>query len=142
MDSVNQQAQGLIRKADAANRQAIENSNGDLNKHWSDLAEDLKKRRDSLQNLADNWDQLEDKLHALEKAIERLEDKFRHVDSVVRSRRHLEETKNVIQVRNVIYLTIFYFGWLRRFIIYRTLTLAKTTYLTCFGCFRGTGFVL
>lgn len=98
MDSVNQQAQGLIRKADAANRQAIESSNGDLNKQWSDLAEDLKKRRESLQNLADNWDQLEDKLHALEKALERLEDKFRHVDSVVRSRRHLEETKNVIQV--------------------------------------------
>ncbi|KAL5279677.1 hypothetical protein ACFFRR_003964 [Megaselia abdita] len=57
--------------------------------------EQIKPELDS--NLADNWDQLEDKLHALEKALERLEDKFRHVDSVVRSRRHLEETKNVIQ---------------------------------------------
>lgn len=100
MDSVNQQAQGLIRKADAGNRQAIENSNADLNKSWSDLLDELKKRRDSLHNLAENWNQLEDKLHSLEKSIERLEDKFRHVDSVVRSRRHLEETKNVIQVCN------------------------------------------
>lgn len=98
----NQQAQGLIRQADARNRQLIEQDNAELNRLWNELIKGLETRRDSLQSIAVRWDEFENHLHSWEKAISRLEDKFRNVDPVVRSRRHLEDTKNAIQV-NVYY---------------------------------------
>ncbi|XP_070067953.1 muscle-specific protein 300 kDa isoform X15 [Drosophila takahashii] len=94
---VNQQAQSLIRQADARNRQLIEQDNAGLNRSWQDLVRSLEQRRDNLQQLAEHWDGFENSLHAWEKAIGRLEDKFRNVDPTVRSRRHLEDTKNAIQ---------------------------------------------
>lgn len=61
----------------------------------------LEQRRDNLQQLAEHWDGFENGLHGWEKALGRLEDKFRNVDPTVRSRRHLEDTKNAIQVSAV-----------------------------------------
>lgn len=95
---VNQQAQALIRQADARNRQLIEQDNAALNRLWQDLVRSLEQRRDNLQQLAEHWDGFENSLHAWEKALGRIEDKFRNVDPTVRSRRHLEDTKNAIQV--------------------------------------------
>lgn len=95
---VNQQAQALIRQADARNRQLIEQDNASLNRSWQDLVHSLEQRRDNLQQLAEHWDGFENSLHGWEKALGRLEDKFRNVDLTVRSRRHLEDTKNAIQV--------------------------------------------
>ncbi|XP_070139488.1 muscle-specific protein 300 kDa isoform X14 [Drosophila kikkawai] len=94
---VNQQAQALIRQADARNRQLIEQDNAALNRLWQDLVRSLEQRRDNLQQLAEHWDGFENSLHAWEKALGRIEDKFRNVDPTVRSRRHLEDTKNAIQ---------------------------------------------
>lgn len=95
---VNQQAQSLIRQADARNRQLIEQDNAALNREWQDLVRSLEQRREHLQQLAEHWDSFENSLHGWEKALGRLEDKFRNVDPTVRSRRHLEDTKNAIQV--------------------------------------------
>uniref|UniRef100_A0A1B0C1F9 KASH domain-containing protein n=1 Tax=Glossina palpalis gambiensis TaxID=67801 RepID=A0A1B0C1F9_9MUSC len=95
---VNQQAQALIREADARNRQLIEQDNAQLNRLWQDLIKNLEQRLEKLQTIADKWDSFENRLLAWEKALSRLSDKFRNVDPVVRSRRHLEETKHVIQV--------------------------------------------
>lgn len=94
----NQQAQGLLRQADARNRQLIEQDNLQLNRLWQELIASLEKRRDNLQSVADKWDDFENRLLTWEKAIGRLSDKFRNVDPVVRSRRHLEDTKHAIQV--------------------------------------------
>ena len=87
----------MIRQADARNRQLIEQDNVGLNRSWQDLVRSLEQRRDNLQQLAEHWDGFENSLHAWEKALGRLEDKFRNVDPTVRSRRHLEDTKNAIQ---------------------------------------------
>lgn len=95
---VNQQAQSLKREADARNRQLIEQDNAALNRDWQDLVRSLEQRREQLQQLAEHWDSFENSLHGWEKALGRLEDKFRNVDPTVRSRRHLEDTKNAIQV--------------------------------------------
>ena len=100
----NQQAQSLIREADARNRQIIEKDNSDLNRLWQELIKGLENRRDGLQNLAEKWDDFENRLHGWEKAIGRLQDKFRNVDPVVRSRRHLEDTKHAIQVSFSLFL--------------------------------------
>lgn len=103
---VNQQAQSLIRQADARNRQLIEQDNAALNREWQDLVRSLEQRREHLQQLAEHWDSFENSLHGWEKALGRLEDKFRNVDPTVRSRRHLEDTKNAIQVsrRHITYI--------------------------------------
>lgn len=94
----NQQAQGLLRQADSRNRQLIEQDNLELNRLWQELISSLEQRRENLQAVAEKWDDFENKLLGWEKAIGRLSDKFRNVDPVVRSRRHLEDTKHAIQV--------------------------------------------
>lgn len=94
----NQQAQGLLRQADSRNRQLIEQDNLELNRLWQDLISSLEQRRENLQSIAEEWDDFENKLLGWEKALGRLLDKFRNVDPVVRSRRHLEDTKHAIQV--------------------------------------------
>ncbi|GBP02335.1 hypothetical protein EVAR_91343_1 [Eumeta japonica] len=93
----NQQAQGLQRQSDARNRQLIEQENIELNRLWKELINSLEQRRDNLQTVADKWDDFENKLLGWEKSLGRLLDKFRNVDPVVRSRRHLEDTKHAIQ---------------------------------------------
>lgn len=106
----NQQAQGLQRQADSRNRQLIEQDNLQLNRLWQELISSLEQRRDNLQTVADKWDDFENKLLSWEKALGRLSDKFRNVDPVVRSRRHLEDTKHAIQVSvqiiNLIFILI------------------------------------
>lgn len=88
----------MIREADARNRQLIEQDNTKLNRLWQELIASLEKRRDNLQSVADKWDDFENRLLSWEKALGRLSDKFRNVDPVVRSLRHLEDTKHAIQV--------------------------------------------
>uniref|UniRef100_A0A1A9ZGA1 KASH domain-containing protein n=1 Tax=Glossina pallidipes TaxID=7398 RepID=A0A1A9ZGA1_GLOPL len=101
---VNQQAQALIREADARNRQLIEQDNAQLNRLWQDLIKSLEQRLDKLQTIADKWDSFENRLLAWEKALSRLSDKFRSADPVVRSRRHLEETKHMNRERTVSFI--------------------------------------
>mgnify|MGYP004605405925 CR=1 FL=1 len=69
-----------------------------MNRLWNELIRGLENRRDNLQGIAERWDDFENRLHNWEKSIGRLEDKLRNVDLIVRSRRHLEDTKNAIQV--------------------------------------------
>lgn len=98
-----------MRQADARNRQLIEQDNLELNRLWQDLIASLEKRRDNLQSVADKWDEFENRLLSWEKAIGRLSDKFRNVDPVVRSRRHLEDTKHAIQVSVSDVILIYYY---------------------------------
>lgn len=63
----------------------------------------LENRREALSTLAQHWEDFDHKYIAFENQITRLDERSRHVDPVVRSRRQLEDTKNVIQVTEIIF---------------------------------------
>lgn len=95
---MNQKATELLREADPKNRQKIEKENLEINAAWNKFINDLEGRRDKLNSVANQWDTFEKKLNSFENQIIRLEERSRHVELIVRSRRQLEDTKNVIQV--------------------------------------------
>lgn len=99
LNNVNRQVQELLAKADSANCRLIEEHfHKPLNLAWEALDGELKRRHSDFEQLSTKWDELEQQICNWEKALERVADRLRHVDPVVRSRRHLQETKHVIQV--------------------------------------------
>lgn len=97
---MNERAHGILRQADPLNREHIEKQNIAINRDWTDLIDNFETRRDTLTTLSQHWEEFDNKLHSFENQIIRLEERSRHVDPVVRSRRQLEDTKHVIQVKN------------------------------------------
>lgn len=95
---MNQKAQEILREADINNRSNIEQENTQINRDWKDTVNNLENRIEGLTGLAQHWEDFEKRLHAFENQLVRLDERNRNVDQVVRSRRHLEDTKNVVQV--------------------------------------------
>lgn len=60
-------------------------------------------RIEALSGLAQHWEDFDKRIHTFENLLVRLDERQRNVDQLVRSRRHLEDTKNVIQVSEHIY---------------------------------------
>lgn len=101
LDLLNEKAREILRQADPVNRSKIEQQNTDINKDWSNLLNNLENRREALSTLAQHWEDFDNKYLAFESQVTRLDERSRHVDPVVRSRRQLEDTKNVIQVIHI-----------------------------------------
>lgn len=87
-----------MRQADSVNRTHIESENTQINKDWKTIIYELENRIEILRDLSEHWDELDKRIHSFENKLARLDERNRNVDSVVRSKQHLEDTKNVIQV--------------------------------------------
>jgi len=97
LDLFNQRSQDLVRQADSVSRANIEQQTNQINSDWKNLVNDLENRIDNLKGLSQHWYEFDKRIHLLENQLVRLDERSRNVDSVVRSKRHLEDTKNVIQ---------------------------------------------
>lgn len=104
----NQRSQDLVRQADSVSRTNIEHQTNQINSDWKNLVSDLENRIENLKGLSQHWEEFDKRIHLLENQLARLDERSRNVDSVVRSKRHLEDTKNVIQV-SALYHRIFLF---------------------------------
>lgn len=98
LDSLNDKAQEILRQADTINHSNTEQENLNINKDWNDLVKNLENRLDTLAGLAKHWEDFDKTIHTFENQLIRLDERGQNVDQVVRSRRHLEDIKNVIQV--------------------------------------------
>lgn len=98
LDLLNAKAQDILRQADPINRSNIEQENTNINRDWNNLVHELENRVETLNGLGQHWEELDKRIHTFESQLARLDERNRNVDPVVRSRRHLEDTKNVIQV--------------------------------------------
>lgn len=98
LDLLNKKTQEILREADPINRSNIEQENTQINKDWKDVVDSLENRVEALAGLAQHWEDFDKRIHAFESQLTRLDERNRNVDQVVRSRRHLEDTKNVVQV--------------------------------------------
>lgn len=95
---LNQRAQELIRQADSVNRTNIEQENQQINTDWNNTINELEQRIEIITELAQHWEDFDKRVSLFENQLVRLDERNRNVDTVVRSRRHLEDTKNVVQV--------------------------------------------
>lgn len=106
LDSLNQKAQEILREADITNRSQIEQENTQINRNWKDIINNLENRVEALAGLAQHWEDFDKRIHNFENQLARLDERQRNVDQVVRSRRHLEDTKNVVQVSRNLFLVV------------------------------------
>lgn len=98
LDTLNQRGQDILRQADSVNRTHIESENTEVNKDWKTIVYKLENRIETLRELSEHWDGFDKRIHSFENKLARLDERNRNVDAVVRSKQHLEDTKNVIQV--------------------------------------------
>lgn len=104
LDSLNQKAQEILREADLNNRNSVELENTHINNDWKERIHNLESRVEALAGLAQHWEDFDKRIHTFENQLVRLDERQRNVDQVVRSRRHLEDTKNVVQVSDFLSL--------------------------------------
>lgn len=98
MDILNQQAQQIIRQSDSTNRTNIEEENTTINIEWKRIITELETHIDILRDLSRHWDEFDKRIQSFENQLQRLDERNRNIDTVVRSRPHLEDTKNVVRV--------------------------------------------
>lgn len=96
---MNQHAQQIIRQADSTNRTTIEQENTTTNTEWKRIVSELETHIEILSELSEHWEDFDKRIHAFENQLARLDERNRNVDSVVRSRPHLEDAKSVVRVR-------------------------------------------
>lgn len=98
LDSLNQRVQEILRQADSENRTRIEQENTDVNSEWKRIVTELETRIDIFRDLSKHWENFDKRIREFENQLARLDERNRNVDSSVKSRQHLEETKNVVRV--------------------------------------------
>lgn len=99
VDALNEKAQIIKRFADADNLEKIEWQQSKINENWNNLIVDLKRRKDYIGSLLENWEQLDKKAHSLETQLSHIGEQCKLLDPVVRSRKQLEDSEATLQVR-------------------------------------------
>lgn len=95
MERVNE----ISKHADKRNKENIEKQSKDVSDDWSALVTDLEKRRNALTKLAEVWETFEGRWQNFESLISTIDEKAKHVDSVVRDKQHVINTKQTFEVR-------------------------------------------
>ncbi|XP_055711373.1 muscle-specific protein 300 kDa isoform X7 [Phlebotomus papatasi] len=97
VDALNEKAQIIKRFADADNLEKIEWQQSKINENWNNLIVDLKRRKDYIGSLLENWEQLDKKTHSLETQLSHIGEQCKLLDPVVRSRKQLEDSEATLQ---------------------------------------------
>lgn len=98
LEALNQRTQEILRKADATNHQQIEAETAQLNADWNKKLTDLENHIETIRGLCEHWQGFDKRVHSFENQLTRLDERNRNVDLVVKSKQHLDDTKNVYQV--------------------------------------------
>lgn len=100
MDLLNERGQEVLRLADITNKKAIESQLSEINSEWRELVSGLEGRRDTLEALSQHWEDLEAQWTLIETRLSATEEKNKLVDTVVRSKQHLQDTVKALEVSN------------------------------------------
>lgn len=105
MDLLKERGQEILQLADSNNKKVIESQLSNINSEWDDLVSGLKGRRDTLEALLKHWEDLETQWTLIETQLNAIEEKNKLVDTVVRSKQHLNDTIKTISVSKTFYNT-------------------------------------
>lgn len=98
METLNQRAQELMRLADPVNHTQIDDEITDLNSDWQKKLQELENHIETLTVLSNHWHDFEKRIELLQSKFNRLEEKISSTEFVVKSKKHLLDTKDIYQV--------------------------------------------
>lgn len=98
MELLNQRAQELIRQADSVNHTQIDEETTQLNDTWNKKLDELQNHIETLTGLCGHWQDFEKRIEQFESQLTRLDERNRNIDTAIKSKQHLDDTKNIYQV--------------------------------------------
>lgn len=108
LDLLLERVKEITKQADERNKQNIQRQSKEVTEEWSSLVTDLEKRRDALTKLAQVWENFEGRWHNFESLIAGIVEKSKHVDTIVRNKQQLIDTKQTFEVITVICACVLY----------------------------------
>lgn len=99
MDLLNERGREVLRLADANNKKAIDSQLSEIGAEWRELVSGLEGRRDTLEALSRHWEDLEAQWALIETRLTAIEEKNKLIDTVVRSKQHLQDTVKALEVQ-------------------------------------------
>ncbi|EZA53954.1 Nesprin-1 [Ooceraea biroi] len=97
LDLLNERGQEVLRLADVNNKKAIESQLSEISSEWRELVSGLEGRRDALEALSRHWEDLEAQWALIETRLTAIEEKNKLIDTVVRSKQHLQDTVKALE---------------------------------------------
>lgn len=102
LDLLLERVKEITKQADDRNKQNIQHQSKEVTDEWSSLVTDLEKRRDALTKLAQVWENFEGRWQNFESLIAGIVEKSKHVDTIVRNRQQVIDTKQTFEVISAI----------------------------------------
>lgn len=88
----------MLRLADANNKKTIESQISEISAEWKELVSGLEGRRDALEALSKHWEDLEAQWSLIETRVNAIEEKGKLLDTVLRSKQHLQDIIKALHV--------------------------------------------
>lgn len=98
MELLNQRAQELIRQADSVNHTQIDEETTQLNDSWNKRLDECQNHIETLTGLCGHWQDFEKRIELFENQLTRLDERNQNVDTAIKSKQHLDDTKHIYQV--------------------------------------------
>lgn len=102
LDLLLERVKEITKQADDRNKQNIQRQSKEVADEWSSVVTDLEKRRDALTKLAQVWENFEGRWQNFESLIAGIVEKSKHVDTIVRNKQQVIDTKQTFEVITVI----------------------------------------
>lgn len=99
LELLNQRAQEIIRQANSSNHTQIDDETTQLNNAWNKKLADLQNQIDTINALCSHWQDFEKRVEQFENQLTRLDERHRNIDTAIKSKQHLDDIKNVYQVK-------------------------------------------
>lgn len=102
LDLLNERGQEILQLADANNKKAIESQLSEITSEWHELISGFEGRRNALDALSQHWEDLETQWALIETRLTAIEEKNKLIDTVIRSKQHLNDTVKALEVSNAL----------------------------------------
>lgn len=107
LELLNQRAQELIRQADSVNHTQIDEETTQLNDTWNKKLDELQSHTETLTGLCGHWQDFEKRIEQFENQLTRLDERNRNIDTAIKSKQHLDDTKHIYQVSDCHYVILY-----------------------------------
>lgn len=95
---MNQRAQELIKQADSINHTQIDDETANVNADWNRKIADLENHIEKLNGLCEHWQDFDKRIALFENQLNRLDERSKNIDTAIKSKQHLDDTKNIYRV--------------------------------------------
>lgn len=98
LDLLKERGEGIVKLANPRNVTIVQKQLVEIDKEWRDQVSNLENRHETLSALSKHWEQLENRWTWIDTRLNAIGEKSKLMDTVVRSKQHLQDTYKSIQV--------------------------------------------